>query len=93
MEGRRGEAPLSQPEFALARQETGSEDRRDVAPEETVLDEVLTLLAQDFVDQVRMIQEIGVVRSETEVCDVAVLVRAGRQEAEDVVSEIRQVTE
>jgi hypothetical protein len=84
---------LPQPEFAFARQKTGSEDRRDVAPEETVLDEVLALLAQNFVDQVRVIQEIGVVPTEAQVCNVAVFACAERQEAEDVASELRQVAE
>ena len=73
MERGSGEAALAEPEIPLARQQAVSEDRGHVSPEETMLDEVIALLAQDDVHQVRMVQEVSVPAGEPQVDDVSVL--------------------
>ena len=58
-----------------------------------MLDEVVALLAQDDVDEVRMVEEVSVPAGEPQVDDVSVLARAERQVPEDVAREVGKASE
>ncbi len=93
VEGGRREPALLQPELALARQQTVAEDRRDVTPEEAVLDEVGALRQQDRLDVLRRVDEEDLVSRQAHVHEIAVLAETAREKTEDVVREGGQIAE
>ena len=77
----RCQTPLLMPELPLAGEQPLTEDGLDMAPEESVLDEILMVLDQNVFHQVRMIEEHGWPSSQAKADNVTILARALREEA------------
>src|SRR3954447_23004652 len=83
-EGRSGQPALLLPELTLAGQQPLSEQRRDVAPEKAVLDEVAVISDEDLFNVLGPVQEQCWPRPEPHPDHVPVLAGAHRQEAQGI---------
>jgi hypothetical protein len=84
MKGGRRQTPLPQPKVSFARQESVSEDRRDVAKEERVLDEIGALRQKHRFDVLPVLEKKNLARGESEMDQIAVFPPAGGEETQDV---------
>ena len=91
VEGGLGEAPLPEPEVALAGQEAVAENGVHVAPEEAVLHELRAARDEHALDDVWMVDQAGRLAAEAHGHDVAVAPRAVFEEAEEIAGELGEV--